>query len=581
VQDNRRLNKDLKQFFNRFLPYFKDYKKEFFISFTGMFMAAGGAALSAYIIKPVLDKIFIEKDEHMLYILPFALIAIYTFKSIGKYLQVYYASYIGLDIVTRIRDRMLEKILTFEIDFFNKQRSGELISRTVNDVERIKLVVSNMIPHLLRESLTIIILLGYILYLNPLMAIMSLVFLPLAAKPLSKLAKKMKVLSFTLQEKISDLTARLSEMFNSIEMIKANGVEAFELQKFKEENHLINKIGRKAVRTTEMVSPMMEILGSFAAALIIFYGGKQVIAGDMSVGSFFSFLTALFMLYTPIKTVSRLYNQLQDAVAASERIFSIIDREPQIKGGDERLHEEIREIRFDDVSLSYDGKPALKHISFTAKRGQKVALVGNSGGGKSSIVNLLLRFYDPDSGEITFNEHHIRNLTLQSLRESISIVTQRVYILKDTIASNVAYGRAIDEAKVIDALKQANAWEFVDELPQGIHTPINEFGTNLSGGQRQRIAIARAIYRDPQIFIFDEATSALDTKSEKKITEALENIAKEKIMFIVAHRLKTIENADKIIVLKEGEIVCEGAHETLLAHCEEFKHLHGLTQTEA
>jgi subfamily B ATP-binding cassette protein MsbA len=575
------LNTHLKSFFNRFLPYFKDYKKEFAISFTGMFMAAGGAALSAYIIKPVLDKIFIEKNEHLLYILPFALILIYAFKSIGKYLQIYYASYIGLDIVTRLRDRMLEKIISFEMDFFHKQRSGELISRTVNDVERIKLVVSNMIPHLLREALTIIILLGYILYLNPVMALMSIIFLPLAAKPLSTLAKKMKALSFKLQEKISDLTSRLSEMFNNIEMIKANGVEKYELQRFKEENHLINKLGRKAVRTTELVSPMMEILGSFAAALIIFYGGKQVIAGDMSVGSFFSFLTALFMLYTPIKTVSRLYNQLQDAVAASERIFSIIDRNPAITDGTIPFDEEVKQIKFENVSLSYEDKMALKNINLTAKRGEKVALVGNSGGGKSSIVNLLLRFYDPNSGKITFNDQNIKEITMQNLRESISIVTQRVYILKDTIANNIAYGRAVDEAKVISALKQANAWEFVSELAQGIHTPINEFGTNLSGGQRQRIAIARAIYRDPQIFIFDEATSALDTKSEAKITQALENIAKDKIVFIIAHRLKTVENADKIIVLKEGEIVCEGTHQALLENCEEFKHLHGLTQKES
>ncbi len=575
------MNTHLKSFFNRFLPYFKDYKKEFAISFTGMFMAAGGAALSAYIIKPVLDKIFIEKNEHLLYILPFALILIYAFKSIGKYLQIYYASYIGLDIVTRLRDRMLEKIISFEMDFFHKQRSGELISRTVNDVERIKLVVSNMIPHLLREALTIIILLGYILYLNPVMALMSIIFLPLAAKPLSTLAKKMKALSFKLQEKISDLTSRLSEMFNNIEMIKANGVEKYELQRFKEENHLINKLGRKAVRTTELVSPMMEILGSFAAALIIFYGGKQVIAGDMSVGSFFSFLTALFMLYTPIKTVSRLYNQLQDAVAASERIFSIIDRNPAITDGTIPFDEEVKQIKFENVSLSYEDKMALKNINLTAKRGEKVALVGNSGGGKSSIVNLLLRFYDPNSGKITFNDQNIKEITMQNLRESISIVTQRVYILKDTIANNIAYGRAVDEAKVISALKQANAWEFVSELAQGIHTPINEFGTNLSGGQRQRIAIARAIYRDPQIFIFDEATSALDTKSEAKITQALENIAKDKIVFIIAHRLKTVENADKIIVLKEGEIVCEGTHQALLENCEEFKHLHGLTQKES
>ncbi len=570
------MKQNLKLFFKRFLPYFKDYKLQFAISIAGMIMAAVGTTLSAYMIKPVLDKIFIEKNEQLLYILPFALVLIYAMKSIGKYLQIYYASYIGLDIVRRLRDQMLEKILSFEIDFFHKLRSGELISRTVNDIERVKLVVSNIIPHMLRETLTIVLLLGYIFYLNPKMALISIIFLPLAFKPLSILAKKMKFLSLSLQEKISDLTSRLSEIFNNIEMIKANSVENYEIKIFQKENQEINKISRKAVRTSELVSPMMETLGGFAAALIIFFGGREVIEGNMSVGSFFSFLMALFMLYTPIKTVSKLYNKLQDAIAASERIFFILNRESTIKDGSNELKQDINEIIFKNVSLNYDGKMALKNISLQAKKGEKIALVGNSGGGKSSIVNLLLRFYDTSSGEVLFNGKNINTLTLKNLRKSISIVTQRVYIMKDTIAKNVAYGLDVDKDKVEKSLKQANAWDFIQELEKGVDTNINEFGTNLSGGQRQRIAIARAIYRDPQILIFDEATSALDTKSEKKITDALENISKDKITFIIAHRLNTIENADKIIVLKDGHIVCEGTNSSLLENCDEFKHLHGL-----
>lgn len=563
----------MKLFLKKFLPYFKDYKLQFAISITGMIFAASGAAATAYIIKPVLNQIFINKNEQLLYILPFALVLIFAFKSIGKYLQIYYASYIGLDIVKRLRDRMLENILTFEMDFFHKHRSGELISRTVNDVERIKSVVSNMIPNILRESLTVVILIGYIFYLNPKMAFFSIVLLPLVTKPLSVLAKKKKALSFSLQEKISDLTARLSEIFNNIEMVKANNVERYEAAIFKRENEQINKISRKTVRTTELVSPLMEILGALAIALVIFVGGKEVIDETMSVGSFFSFLTALFLLYTPLKTVSKLYNQIQDAVAASERIYNILERSTKVKDGTKNLDHDISKIEFQDISLDYDGKCALKNISFDAKKGEKIALVGSSGGGKSSIVNLLLRFYDPKNGKILFDKTDISSLTLKSLRSSISIVTQRVYMLNDTIAHNVSYGLKVDREKVIQSLKKANAWEFVKEMQNTIDTNINEFGTNLSGGQRQRIAIARAIYRDPKILIFDEATSALDSKSEEKITDALENISKDKITFIIAHRLKTIKDADKILVLKNGKIICTGDYRTLLNKCEEFKHL--------
>ncbi len=561
---------------NRFLPYFKDYKKEFALAILGMIMAAIGTTATAYIIKPVLDKIFIEQNEHLLSLLPFGVVLVYLVKGGGSFLQVYYAAYIGQDIVRRIRDTLLGKILSFEMGFFHEYRSGELISRSINDIERIRQVVSDIIPMMIREILTIITLLLYVFYLNPKMAILAIIFLPLTAAPLSILAKRMKKLSHTSQEKLSDLTARLSEIFNNIEIIKANATEKYELTRFEKENKNIFDVNIKATKTTELVSPMMEIVGSLAVALVIMYGGSEVIDGKMSVGSFFSFLAALFMLYTPIKRVSNMYNKMQDAIAASERIFALLERENKIRGTEIALNGDISTLSFKDVDLYYKDKQALSSVNFEIKKGESIALVGNSGGGKSSIVNLLLRFYDVSGGKITLDHTNINHYSLDSIRKSISIVTQRIYIFNDTICANVAYGQEIDEEKVIGCLKQANAWEFIQELEDGIHTKINEFGTNLSGGQRQRIAIARAIYRDPKILIFDEATSALDTKSEQEITKALEKISKDKITIIIAHRMKSIENVDKIIVLKEGKVCCIGSKSELLKQCDEFNQLNGL-----
>jgi subfamily B ATP-binding cassette protein MsbA len=559
-----------------FSPYFKDYKFEFALAIIGMILAAVGTTATAWIIKPVLDKIFIEQNQSLLTLLPFAVVVVYVIKGGGTFLQEYYAAYIGQDIVRRIRDKLLGKILSFEMGFFHEFRSGELISRSINDIERIRQVVSTIIPIMIREILTVITLLLYIFYLNPKMAILAIVFLPLTAFPLSKLAKKMKKLSHASQEKLSDLTARLSEIFNNIEIIKANATEAYEYKRFEKENKHIFDINIKATKTTELVSPLMEIVGSLAVALVIMYGGQAVIDEEMSVGSFFSFLAALFMLYTPIKRVSKMYNNMQDAIAATERIFGLLERENKITGTDTPFKGEITKLSFDKVHLHYGEKEALEDISFEVQKGESIALVGNSGGGKSSIVNLLLRFYDVSSGKISFNDTDINQYSLDSLRKSISIVTQRIYIFHDSVAANVAYGEDIDEAKVIACLKQANAWEFIQALEDGIYTKINEFGTNLSGGQRQRIAIARAIYRDPKILIFDEATSALDTKSEQEITQALDTISKDKITIIIAHRMKTIERVDKIIVLKEGKISCIGSKSELLKHCDEFMHLNGL-----
>ncbi len=564
--------KDLKHLFYRFSPYFKDYIKEFSIAIVGMIFAAAGSAATAYLIKPVMDKIFIEKNEHLLYILPFAVVMVYFLKGAGKFIQIYYTAFIGQDIVKRIRNRMLENILSLDISFFNKFRSGELISRSINDIERIRAVVSSMIPEMAREALTIIALIGYVIYLNPKLSFFALVILPLALYPLSKLAKKMKRISHKSQEKISDLTSRLSEIFNNIEIIKANSAEEFEIERFKKDNEKYFSYNLKAIKTNELVSPLMETLGAVAVAIVIIVGGNEVIEDKMSVGSFFSFTAALFMLYTPIKRISSLYNKMQDAVAATERIFSLIDKKTRIKEGEKKL-KEAETIEFRNVKLKYDDKEALKGISFKVKKGESIALIGDSGGGKSSLVNLILRFYDPSEGEILINGENIKNYTLKSLRENISVVTQRIYIFNDTIAKNVSYGEKFDRERVIKALKEANAWDFVKEMKDGIDSKIEEFGANLSGGQRQRIAIARAIYKNPKILILDEATSALDKESEKKITQSLENLKKNRITFIIAHRLSTIKSCDRILFLKKGEIVCQGSEEELLKECKEYKKL--------
>jgi len=567
--------KDLKVVFRRLvLPYWHDYIPYFALAIFGTVLSAAGASASAYLVKPVLDKIFIAKNTHALELLPYAIILVYAMKGVGKYIQVYYSALIGQDIIRRVRNRMLENLLAMDLSFFHRFRSGELISRNINDVGQIRAIVSTMLPELVRQILISIGLLGVVVFMSPKLAFFALIGLPAVVLPLSLIAKKLKKLSHKSQEKTSDITSRLAEIFNNIEIIKARSAEKFEHEKFARENMEYYKLNMKTVKTSQLSDPIMETMGAVGAAVVIVVGGHQVINDQMSVGSFFSFLTALFMLYTPIKRITNIYNQLQNALAASERILFLLDQKPAIVAQGDRTVGEAEALEFRDVRLNYGEKEALRGVSFTVRKGEKLALVGDSGGGKSSIVNLIVRFYDPDRGEILLDGEPLQTYTLESLRDAVSIVTQRVYIFNDTVAANVAYGKAVDEERVVRALKEANAWEFVEEMG-GIHTPLHEHGSNLSGGQRQRIAIARALYVDPKIIIFDEATSALDTQSERKIVEAVERISKERITIIIAHRLSTVEHADRIAVLKGGQILCLDRAEALMQHCEEYQRLVG------
>lgn len=568
-------NFGLKDVLKRFGPYFKDYIPHFIFAIIGMGLASGGTAVSAYLVEPVLNKIFVEKNEKLLYILPCAIIAIYVIKNIGTFMQAYFTAYIGQDTIRRFREKMVANLLNLDMDFFNEFRTGELISRTTNDIDRIRSIVSSIIPELTRESVTIIGLLCVVVYQSPKLAFFALVVMPVAIYPISRLAKRMKKISKQSQEKTSDITSALSEIFTNIEIIKANNAQKYEHSRFVDENNKFFRLNLKSVKIEQLVSPLMETIGSIGVAAVIIIGGKDVIDGHINMGAFFSFLTALFMLYTSLKRIVNIYNKMQDAIAASERTFFLMDKVSQIKDGEKELNEEINLIKFNNVRLSYGDKEVLKGINLEANKSEFIALVGSSGGGKSSLMNLLMRFYDVNGGEILINGTNLKDIKIHSLRQNIGLVTQRVYIFNDTVAKNVAYGREFNEDAVINALKLANAYEFVSKLDNGINTILNEFGTNLSGGQRQRIAIARALYQNPQILIFDEATSALDNESEKEITKAINNLRSKKIIFVIAHRLSTVENADKIAVLSDGKIIDSGSDEELSKRNEIYARLKG------
>ncbi|MBD3807266.1 MAG: ABC transporter ATP-binding protein [Epsilonproteobacteria bacterium] len=568
----------MKKLFKQYMPYFKDYKKEFIFAMIGMIAVAIGTAGTAQIIKPTLDDVFIKKDEYMLYIIPFALFFVYFLKGAGAYIQTYYTTYIGQDVVRRLRAQMVSHITKLDMEYFHKNHSGTLLSRVTNDIARIQSVVSEIIPQFFRDSLTVIALTGYVIYQNPKLAFYFLIIMPLALFPLSKLSKKMRKYSKISQQSTADMTIRLEEIFSNIDVIKANSSQNFELERFEKENSTVFKYIMKQVKINNLTSPIMEILGSIAIGLVIFIGGREVINGNMSVGGFFSFSAALFMLYTPIKSLSRLHNKTQDAIAANDRIKELLTIAPNIVDGEIELNEDIYKLEFKNIYQQYNGKTALKNINLTFKKGMFYGVVGDSGAGKSSLVNLLVRFYDASKGELLINDQNIKNFTLASLHKKIAYVTQNIFIFNDTIAANIAYGEEIERSKVIEALKKAYAYEFVKKLDNGIDTILAQRGSNLSGGQRQRIALARAIYKNPDVLILDEATSALDNISEQKIKDAVFELKDQMIVIAIAHRLSSIQNADEIFYFSSGTVECIGTHEELINNCAGYKKLSKISE---
>ncbi len=570
-----RKREGLRDFFAHYLPLYKGYKKEVTAAVVGMVLTSAATGAIAYMVKPLMDRIFIEKDVQMLYLVPVFIIAAFVAKGLGTYMQSYAMSYVGQDVVRKLRDNMLSHLMYLGVDFHQKIHSGELISRINNDIERIQVAISTQLATFLRELLTALVLLGVVIYQSPRLALYTLIIVPMVAFPVDYLSKRLKKLSHRSQEKNADLLQRLSENFANYEMIQSYNAQAYEVERFRAFNRSFFETNMKTVRVQLMITPILELVAAVAITIFIILGGREVlIEGTMTTGQFFSFLTALSLLIDPVRRLSNLYSRFQNAVAAHERISQMMGETPSVVSGTRPL-DAIERLTFEKVGLRYGQKRALEGIDLEIVKGEVVGLVGDSGGGKSSLVNLVLRFYDPTEGKVLLNGEDARCFDLQALRSRMAVVTQRVYIVNDTVLANVAYGdKAPNRKKVEEALKKANLWDFVASLPEGVDTILQENGANLSGGQRQRIAIARALYKEPDILILDEATSALDNKSESAVMETIYRLKESLMVLIVAHRLTTVERADTILVFEEGRIVCRGKKEVLERDCEAFRQLY-------
>ncbi|MBU1570096.1 MAG: ABC transporter ATP-binding protein [Pseudomonadota bacterium] len=533
-----------------------------------LLIVAGTTAVSAYLIKPALDDVFINKDARMLKLIPIAVIIVYFLRGLGIYGQEYLMSHVGQNIIRRLRNRLYDHIQDLPLSFFHKEKTGTLMSRVTNDVNTIKAMVSSVVTGSVRDCFTIAGLTIVIFTQIWDLALFAFIILPLAFYPIVALGRRVRKVSRKCLEAIADMSSFLHETFAGNKIVKAFGMEAYEKKRFFDKTLLLFKLEMKEVRAKSLSSPIMEFLGGLGIAFVIWYGGYRVISGTYTTGTFVSFLAAVVMLYDPVKKLSKLNNQLQQGLAATDRIFDIIERQSDIKEDENPvvLRRGSHDVTFDNVSFRYKDVMVLKDINLEVKSGEIIALVGMSGGGKTSLVNLIPRFYDVSSGSLLVDGVDIRKASISSLRDQIAIVTQEPILFNDTVKNNIAYGnlKASDE-EIESAAKAAYAYDFIQGFSDQLDTMIGELGSRLSGGEKQRICIARALIKNAPILILDEATSSLDTESERLVQKALENLMKGRTTFVIAHRLSTIGYANRILVIVDGRIVEEGKHEELIA----------------
>ena len=538
----------------------------------------GGAV---WAVKPALDEIFLKKDISKLILLPIGIILLYLVQGVARYVQNYFMKYIAQKVMMQIRNDLYSHINKMSVGFFHKTHSSVLMSRVTNDVRGLSKVASDVIPDFLMQTFTFFALIGVVFYQEWRLAIIAVLILPFVGTLIVKIGRKLKKISRKALENAASLNTVLQESFIGVKIVKAFGMEEYEKKRFEKVNKRSFDLSMKGVRTDELTSPLMEFLGAMAGAIILWYGGYQVIKGTSTPGTFFSFLAALAMLYEPLRKFSSMSNDIYQAMAAAERVFELLDRKPDISDAEDAI--ELKDfkdrIEFKDVWFTYNSEKeiVLKNINLEVNKGEMIAIVGISGVGKSTLVDLIPRFYQISKGEIKIDGHDINKLTLNSLRSKIGIVTQDIFLFNDTIKDNIAYGMInADEEKIIDAAGKAYAHQFIKDLPERYETVIGERGVRLSGGEKQRIAIARALLKDPPILILDEATSALDSESEMMVQKALENLMKDRTTFVIAHRLSTVRKADKIIVLDNGGIAESGRHEELISKNGIYRKLHDM-----
>ena len=543
-----------------------------------MGIAAASTALRAWLMEPVLDRIFIARDASLLFLLGGAALGLALIKGFSDYGQTVLTNRVGQRVIADVQRASFARLIHADLAYFNATSSGLLISRLTNDVGLLRNAAANVLAGIGRDAITVVFLVGLMFYQDWLLALIAFFAFPLAIRPIIGIGRRMRRVSANTQAEMGQLTTLLSQTFQGARHVKAYGMEEYEEGRAGGIIERLFALVDRANRTRSRATPMMEVLGGAAIAVVILYGGEQVISGVRTPGAFFSFITALLLAYQPVKALAILNAQLQEGLAAAQRVFQVLDIEPTIRDapGAPPLRVTAGEVRFENVRFGYHpGAVALDGISLTVPGGSTVALVGPSGAGKSTMMNLIPRFYDVDDGAISIDRQELRAVTLASLRASIALVAQEVSLFDDTVRANIAYGRfgALDE-EIEAAAAAAGADRFIAELPQGYDTMVGEHGVLLSGGQRQRLAIARAMLRDAPILLLDEATSALDSESERQVQSALRRLMRGRTTIVIAHRLSTVIGADLICVLDRGRIVETGRHAQLLARNDLYARLY-------
>ncbi|MDR3439446.1 ABC transporter transmembrane domain-containing protein [Telmatospirillum sp.] len=576
LTDDRSLGLMRRLFTESVLPY----RYHMIAAVICMGIVAGMTAASSWLLEPVVNKVFVQRDNSMLWLIGGSVFAVFAVKSLASYLQEILLATVGQHIISDTQNRLFHHIIHQDVSLFQTRASGTLVSHFTYDINAMRSAVSSAFVGIGRDALSVIFLVGLTFYQDWLLATVSLVAAPLSIYPLQRLGKRMRRVASQTQEKMGGLTTTLAQTFQGIRVIKAYGLEQFEETRVDRMVSSLCSLAINATRVEAAAQPIIDTFGGIAITAVIVYGGARVIEGATTPGAFFSFIASVLMAYQPLRSLSKVNVSLQTGLAAAYRIFSLLDEQPRLtdRADAVALPRVSGAVRFENVRFSYDGiDNALNGVSFEAPAGAITALVGPSGAGKSTVFSLIPRFYDPNDGAVVINGTDIRAVTIASLRDTMAVVSQEVVLFDDNIINNIRCGRlnATDD-EVFAAARAAAAADFIDRLPDGYQTEVGEHGLRLSGGQRQRIAIARAILKDAPILLLDEATSALDTESERAIQTALATLMKGRTTIVIAHRLSTITDAKVIHVFDHGRVIETGNHDQLLARNGLYAHLHAL-----
>lgn len=565
----------------RLLPYVRPYLARFGAALLCMAGVSALTALTMYLIKPVLDFIFIAKNPKALYVLIALVPLLFAVKGALLYAQQYLMSYIGQRVTTHLRGELFTHLQALSMDFYARHSTGKTLARLTNDLGALQSLLVQAPAHLIRDGLTVVGLVLVLFLLHWRFALLSIVVFPIAGAVIVSFGRKLRRVSRQGQRQVADLYGLIQENLEGMPVVKAFGREGEQITRFGQANQYVLDLAMRFVRADALASPVMEFIGSLVIALILWYGGVDVIHGVWTAGAFFAFLGSALSTYQPLKHVAQLNPTLQLGIASAERVFELLDEPVTVLERPSALSKNgfQQAIRYERVTFQYPASlsPAVQGVDLVIHRGEIVALVGPSGAGKTTLALLLLRFYDPQEGRVAVDGHDLREVTLTSLRRLVGVVPQETVLFNESVRYNIAFGReGASDAEIREAARAANAHEFIQHLPQGYETVIGERGVRLSGGQRQRLAIARAVLRNPPILILDEATSSLDTESERLVQEALERLMEHRTVFVIAHRLATVRRADRILVMQRGQIVETGKHQELLQHGGVYHQLHSL-----